>query len=332
MKRTTNYLLFIDESGTSGFSDGGEHFLLSGLIINKDLHIALSSYMISLKEKSNIPADENTHAFDLFEGERRKMIDKHGRLVKDKNGATKHKRIPYLNIQTFFKRLSSLIEGANIHCFILRQSKKPYQKLIRRTAKKKGVSEKLVTNYLKRKQLNDFLYESLVRKMILEFGHFLEGEDAYGEVMAESRQEGDEVVLRAFISAKHESTFGTDSRYRAWAGSSFKRIHGLTFQNKKGLSFGLEIADLFSWAHLNKKHGRKFPISSAAKQKRVESRLKKVDEMMRTLYYKKKPEDITRSKLETVAGDKVSKFTEALKQYKAPSVPLGTSLGNPSEP
>ncbi len=69
MERKDRYILFIDESGKSKFSDIGSHFLLSGLIINRDLHTALSHYMISLKEKSDIPTDENIHAFDLFENE-----------------------------------------------------------------------------------------------------------------------------------------------------------------------------------------------------------------------------------------------------------------------
>ena len=281
MKDSDKYILFIDESGHSALSDRGRFFLLSGLIINKDLHTALSSYMVSLKEKSKIPTDENIHAFDLFEGERRKMVDRKGRVMKDNSGVAKHKRIAYSNINIFFERLSFLVEGADMKCFILRQDKIFYSRLVEKTARQRKVKGKRINDYLKRKQLNDFLYEALVRKMVLEFGHFLEEKDGSGEIMAESRRQGDEAVLRAFISATHESNFVEDSRYRAWARSSLKRIHSLIFQNKKGLSFGLEIADLFGWAHLNKKYGRSFPIQSKTKVRRVEFRINRIDKMMR---------------------------------------------------
>lgn len=201
----SRYILFIDESGKSTFSDPGSSFLLSGLIIDKDLHTALSHYMISLKEKSDIP---------------------------------------------------------------------------------------------------------------LEFGHFLDNQDAVGEIMAESRRDDDETVLSAFLSSTVETTFAEGSRYAGWAKSSRKRINSLTFQNKKGLSFGLEIADLFAWAHFNKKHGRSFPIASAAKARRVDSRIKRADDAMSALYLKR-PEDITPGRVMSLAEDRVSEFTKALREFKA---------------
>lgn len=331
MKRRANYLLFIDESGKSNLFDADGHFLLSAIIIDKDLHIALSHYMISLKDKSGISPDENIHAFDLFESERLKVRDRHGRVVKDKNGSLKHRHIPFGRVDTFFKRLSSLIEGADIMCLILRMDKGSFKKSLDETLQAKGGDSTKLARYLKRRNLSDFLYESLTRKMILEFGRFLEEVDAAGEVVAESRREEDETVLRAFISATNESTFKNESRCSIWARNSLRRIHSLTFQTKKGLSFGLEIADLFGWVHLNRQYGIKFPIKSQAQNRRVAARLEKVDEMMKNLY-KKKPEDITRSKLNTVARDRVSAFTEALKEYKVSSVSAGTPPGNPGGP
>lgn len=310
-------MIFIDESGKSKLSDDDGHFLISAVIINKDLHTALSSYMISLKEKSGISPEENIHAFDLFENEK----------VKDKNG----KKIPSAKISAFFDRLLSLIEGADMQCLIFRVDKTPFKEMISKVVRRKGGTSRALIKYLKRNNLHDFLYEALARKVILEFGRFLEKEGAYGEIMAESRRQDDEAVLRAFISATHQSTFEEDSRCRVWAQSSFKRIYSLTFQNKKGLSFGLEIADLFGWAHLNKQYGRRYPIASKAKVNRVNKRLDSLDTMMRPLY-KNKPEDITRAKLNTVAKNKVSEFTEKLKEYRVISVPSGTPPGNPGGP
>jgi hypothetical protein len=331
MKSPRDYILFIDESGKSKLSDETDNFLLSGLIVDQDLHAALSGYMVSLKDKSKIPIDENIHAFDIFEGERRRIVDEDGRIVKNRDGTNKHKHIPFSSIAIFFKRLSSLIEGADMHSFILRQNKTKFNEMIVKTAQDNNVTSKPVFNYLGRKQLNDFLYEALARKMILEFGHFLELQNGHGQVIAESRRQEDEAVLRAFIAATHESTYMASSQYKSWAKSSFKRIHSLTFQNKKGLSFGLEIADLFGWAHFNKKYGRSFPIDSAAKNRRVENRLEKVDKMMKFLY-KKNPEDITDKKLQRIAPDKVSEFTEALRAFRSRSVLSGTTPGNPGGP
>ena len=321
MRKPENYILFIDESGKSKLSDDGEHFLLSCIIIQKDLHAALSSYMVSLKERSNIPADENTHAFELFEDE--KTRDRDNRRIK--------KRIPHAKIDALFRKLSSLIDGADMKCFFFRINKTFYKKLITKIARRKRGTNRAVVSYIKRSGLDDFLYESLARKAILEFGHFLENEDAYGEVMAESRRQDDHTVLWAFISATHESTFGDESRYRSWAKSSLKRIQSLTFQNKKGLSFGLEIADLFGWAHLNVQYGRLYPIASRAKVRRVDLRLRTINEIMQTVL-KKRPEDITESKLKTIAGDRISEFTKALKEYRAPLVSSGTPPGIPGEP
>ncbi len=317
MRKSGNYILFIDESGKSKLSDDDGYFLLSAVIINKDLHSALSSYMISLKEKSGISPEENIHAFDLFENEK----------VRDTTG----KKISHTKISTFFDRLSSLIEGADMQSLIFRVDKTPFKEMINRAVRRKGGTYRALINYLKRTDLHDFLYEALTRKVILEFGRFLEEEDAYGEVMAESRRQDDEAVLRAFISATHQSTFEEESRCRAWAKSSFRRIYSLTFQNKKGLSFGLEIADLFGWAHLNKQYGRKYPIPSRAKIARINKRLDSVDEMMKTLY-RNNPENMTRAKLNTVAKDRVSEFTEKLKEYRSASVPSGTPPGNPGGP
>lgn len=325
MNNSDSYILFIDESGKSQFSDSGNNFLLSGLIINKDLHSALSNYMVSLKEKSDIPIDENIHAFDLLENEKRR--------IRRTGGGTIYKRIPYTKINAFFLKLCSLIEGADLKSLIFRIKKERYSKKIRSTALKHGVSERAIISYLKNKDLEDFLYESLARKLILEFGHFLETENAHGEIIAESRRENDGAVLRAFIASTNKLTFSEDSHhYRNWAENSFKRIHSLTFQNKRGLSFGLEIADFFGWAHINKMYGRGFPVSSIAKSKRIEVRIGTANKLLTSSIYKKKLEDITQTKLITIAGDLVSEFTEALVQYRNTSVPSGTPPGNPDGP
>lgn len=300
MKRQTNYTLFLDESGKSKLFDIGNAFLLCGVVIDKDLHTALSSYMISLKNKSGISADENIHAFDLFENEKVK-----GRNLKKKD------------IDLFFGRLCTLVQGADIQCWTVRVEKIHYQKMIQKMAKRLGCGVKSILKALKKENLHDFLYEALSRKLILEFGHFLEKEDAYGQVVAESRRQDDDAVLRAFIDATQSSKFEVGTRYHIWSEYSFKRLHSLVFQNKKGLSFGLEIADLFAWAHFNNHHGIVRAYTSKAKIKRIRSRLKKVDEIMKKTLIKDGVEDMTETKIKSVASDRVSKFTKILNGLKS---------------
>jgi hypothetical protein len=305
MQKQSSYILFIDESGKTRISDDGSHFLLTGLVINKDLHSALSSYMISLKEKSNIPTDENIHAFDLFEAERRR---------RGRTGGAKHERIPYTKLDVFFSRLIYLIEGADVHSFVFTVDKTFLRDKILKCAGSKRTTEKAVLSFIKRKRLHDVLYEALSRKMILEFAHFLETHDAHGEIIAESRRDADHTVLDAFMAATNSNVFDGASRYQGWAKSGFERIHGLTFETKKGLSFGLEIADLFAWAYFNHEYGSTFPVTSKAKGKRVKGR---IDSVCRALdgTCLKKPEEITKTKLKTLAADRVSEFTDALGEF-----------------
>lgn len=299
MKRQTNYILFLDESGKSKLSEPGGAFLLCGVVIDKDLHTALSSYMISLKNKSGISIEENIHAFDIFESEKVK-----GRMLKKKD------------IKEFFERLCILIQGTEILCWTVRVEKKDFQDKIRKKAIKIGWTEKRLFNFLKKEGLHDFLYEALSRKLILEFGNFLEKEDAYGQVVAESRRQDDSAVLSAFIDATTTERFEKDTRYYKWSKYSFKRLHSLVFQNKKGLSFGLEIADLFAWSHFNSRHGLARLYSSKAKEKRIKARIKKVDEVMKKTLIKDVVEDMTIAKIKSVAGDRVSKFTNILSELR----------------
>ena len=212
-----------------------------------------------------------------------------------------------------------------MQCLIVRINKLEYKELITKKAKKIGISERTITNRLKKENLQDFLYEALARKLILQFGHFLEENDACGEVIAESRRQDDDAMLRAFIDSTQSSKFKDNTHQHSWSVSSFKRIYSLVFQNKKGKSFGLELADLFAWAHFNNHYGKSRTFSSRSKNGRVDSRLKKVEKIMKESLMKNEVEYITKTKLNKLAGDRVSKFTELLANLK----PLG-SFGDPT--
>lgn len=294
----TSYSIFIDESGKSALSDSsGKEFILCSLIIDNDLNIALSRYMLSLKTKSGIPIDSNIHAFDIFEAEK-------------VNG----KRFNYKKIDELLSKLLSLVSGADIKSIIVSLDKTPYKKEIASVAHKLSISERSLTKELSSIGLIDFLYEILAKKTILEFGHFLEKEDARGEIIAESRRSGDSAVLNAFLSAT-ESTSVSGSHYVSWSKSSFERMHSLTFQNKKGLNFGLEIADLFAWAFFNKTYGRQRSYPTKAKSARIDRRIENVYKALRNSLIKK-AEEISPAKARSVAPKRVSEFSEFLDKKK----------------
>ncbi len=292
-----NYILFIDESGKSKLSDeAGRYFLLSGVIIDSNLHQALSNYMVSLKVKCNIPPDQNVHAFDIFENEKLKHTG----------------RIKVGVVDKFFSRLLSLAHGADMHPIILRIDKKVFQDKLKKTAKRCNVSEKRVYKALMKESLHDFLYEAAARKMILEFGHFLEGKNAVGEIIAESRRLDDAATLRAFVDATSSSKFRDGTNYRLWSEYSFRRIHSLTFQNKKGLSFGLEMADMFAWADYNSTWGIAREYTSQQKIGRIKRRITQVNSLRSEITFKNSLENLTTSKINTVAGDRVSELSKFL--------------------
>ncbi len=293
-----NYILFIDESGKSKLSDDtGRYFLLSGIIIDSNLHQALSSYIVSLKNKCAIPIDQNIHAFDLFENEKLKGFP----------------RIMVSDINMLFERLLSLSHGADMHAIVLQIDKLKYRNQIEKCAKKHKVSFKRVYNELKKNDLHDVLYEVAARKMILEFGSFLEQRKATGEIIAESRRQDDEATLRAFVDATNSSRFVDGTIYKTWSQYSFSRIHSLTFQNKKGLSFGLEIADLIAWGTFNLEWGVARTYKSKQKSMRINKRLAAVNILKKELLLKKSLEQLTTSKISTVAGDRVSEMSKVLK-------------------
>jgi hypothetical protein len=149
--------------------------------------------------------------------------------------------------------------------------------------------------------------------MILEFGHFLESKKAVGEIIAESRRWDDEATLRAFVDSTNTSKYLDGTNYKIWSQYSFNRIHSLTFQNKKGLSFGLEVADLFAWANFNDTWGMSREYSSKQKTTRIKKRLQVVNDLRGGVLLKNNLERLTESKIKTVASDRVSELSKILK-------------------
>lgn len=291
------YILFIDESGKSKISDIGDKFLLSGVIIEKELHNSLSNFIVSLKCKNDIPSDVNIHAYDLFEKEE----------IKDIKLNTKQ-------IDYFFDHFIYLTRGTDMKCILYEVDKKFLVDKVKRRAKELNVSEKVLFRYLKSKNLHDILYEILTAKMILEFGKFLEKMNATGEVMVESRRQDDGAVLKGFMLATEGGHYMKNNYHKNYSNSSFERITTLSFQNKKGLSFGLELADLFAWAKWNS-IDLKIKPKSKAKEKRIISKIKEVVKVLSD-HKVKTPEKVSITSSSVVGGVRVSEFINRLNEYR----------------
>jgi hypothetical protein len=200
-----------------------------------------------------------------------------------------------------------------MQAIVLQVDKQIYRNQIERCANKHKVKFKRIYNELKKNDLHDVLYEVAVRKMVLEFGHFLEQKKAVGEVVAESRRWDDEATLRAFVDSTNTSRFTEGTVYKIWSKYSFNRIHSLTFQNKKGLSFGLEVADLLAWGTFNTVWGMNRSYKSKQKNARINKRLAAVQILRKDILLKKGLDTLTPSKIKTVALDRVSELSKLLK-------------------
>jgi len=296
----TKYYLFIDEAGKSKLSDEGNDLLLTGVIIERYLHSAVSNFMLSLKGKNNIPTNVNIHAYDLFEKEEVTGVK------------LKKKEIDY-----FFEHFIHLVRGAQMKCILYKADKKPFIDRIKKKAKSQNVTENAVLRYLKRKGDHDILYEILTAKMILQFGKFLEQENATGEVVVESRRQDDGAVLAGFMLATERSKYLNNKNCKAYSESAFNRITTLSFQNKKGLSFGLELADLLAWGKWNSPTLKKV-IASKAKQTRIQGKIKQVVDVL--INHKvKAPEKVSMTSSSAVGGFRVSEFINSLNEYKKPN-------------
>lgn len=253
--------------------------------------------MISLKRKNNIPTDVNIHAYDLFEKEE-----------------VLHVNLKNSEINYFFEHFIHLVRGTEMSCILYEVDKRPFVEKINKKAQKTNSTEKAIFRYLKTKGNHDILYEILTAKIILEFGKFLDKEDAIGEIIVESRRQDDGAVLGGFMLATESSKYIKNKHYRCYSESAFKRITTLSFQNKKGLSFGLELSDLFAWAKWNSNDLQRKPVSKA-KEKRIKDKIKKVVEVLKD-HKVKAPEKVIITSSSAVGGYRVSEFINYLNEYK----------------
>jgi hypothetical protein len=80
--------------------------------------------------------------------------------------------------------------------------------------------------------------------------------------------------------------------------------------------FNLKLILLSCRLNFNDKYGKSYPIASKAKNKRTDERIKKTNEILIKILGAK-IENLTKTKINNVAMDRVSEFTKMLSSYKA---------------
>jgi len=284
---STKYL-FIDESGKSKLSDEGDFFILTSFIIDKDLHDSISKIMLNFKKKYSLPTDENIHAYDLFEKEELKSV-----------------KIKIKEIDTFFDHLLHLVRSVEFDVITQKINKTHLKKTVENKRKKlKLESSKTLYTYLGKQGYLDILYEILTTRAILEFSQKLDKE-TLGEVVAETRKQDDLAVINAYLRAKDTSKYITKVNKNK-AKKAHEKITTIKFQNKKGLSYGLEIADLFSWAKWNEKEIARSSGYSKAKRGRIKKRISQIIDILSEKKLKKIEVINTQTSKEDIVAERVS--------------------------
>ena len=292
--QNNKYLLFIDESGKSRLSDEGEEFLLCGFIIEKEFHDAMNKVMINFKQKYNIPINRNLHAFELFEKE------------KINNVNLKHK-----DITDFFNNLISLIK-ISYRIIIFKIEKEQLKKLLAKSFKKLKKREKDIFNQMKKNNDDEVLYEILSAKLIQEFSKTLLSKNMTGSVIAETRAYNDEALIKGFKLSRDKNLYTENSSLYKNAINCFEYISSLTFENKKAISYGLEVSDIFAWAKLNEKSIIRKDEYSKAKNVRIKNKIDILNNLIKN-NKQNKVEDVKINMKNELINYRVSKIINNLK-------------------
>jgi hypothetical protein len=153
----------------------------------------------------------------------------------------------------------------------------------------------------------------LATKTILEFSRTLQEKNCSGTIIAETRNYNDEALIRGFKTATDKNKFEESSPDYKNAKQAHDLIYGIGFENKFGLSYGLEIADLFAWAKTNETVVLRHKEYSKAKLNRITNRIKSVIKILKDNDQNKVQILNNRNKL---VKDRVSKAIKNLDNYK----------------
>jgi hypothetical protein len=223
MEKGKRFNLYIDESGIANLATkGSQYFVLTGLIIEEGVDQELSAYFNFIKKRYKIDGPSNFHAADFFE------IQESEVYTTDTNA------------KKFSISLGEFVETIPFKLLVCALDKEDLRKILKLP---NGYRFKGSAAHAEDK---DIAYEILARKLIFEFARHLSSEKALGAIIAESRRGSDRVLLRTFNDCQEPALFAS-TKFGKTSECARQKIVSIRFENKQGLSGGLELVDIYSY-------------------------------------------------------------------------------------
>lgn len=222
----SSYNLYLDESGTAHINDYRDtFFVISGIVLEEQYDHDLTSYFTFLKRRYGIQESINFHAAEFFEN----------------RGNATFNAIDNETASEFAHSLGEFIKTIPLKIIAHAVSKDAVRGMLKipeeysQAQKKWNIPDR------------DIAYEIIIRKLMFEFTSHLISSDALGAIIAESRRESDQVMLQAYIESQEPFRFKEKPYYHEISDEARKRISSICLENKRGLTGGLEIADICSY-------------------------------------------------------------------------------------
>lgn len=220
------HIMYIDESGAGSLNDFQSKFLLlTGLVVQEEEDIKVSTYFNYTKQKYGISKDIPFHSYDLFE---RKARSPQYLFPKRARG--------------FLKSVSEIIGLSPIRVIVVAIKKDDIRKFYNIPPKYR------FSPTSDRFGFKDLPYDILAKELFFWFARYLSRQKlALGHIIAEARGYSDHALLQTFLDAQEEARFLANSRENRTASKFKKRVSSISFEKKNGLRGTLEMADLISY-------------------------------------------------------------------------------------
>ena len=235
----SEYLLYLDESGTANLAQYKDiYFIIGTLVVESSADSELSGYLKHLKRRYGFKESEVLHAFEIFEDRESPVYIKDNTKCKE-----------------FTESITEFIENASFKIKVYVVDKDILRKILKTPDGYKFKGNK------KHSEDKDFPYEILTKQIIFDYSYFLKKNKGMGAIIAESRGNADRVVIQSFNNAQNTNESDTDILKRKKQNIRDK-IHSISFANKKSVRSGLELVDIISYCtnlELSKKIKKRDP-------------------------------------------------------------------------
>jgi len=212
--------LFIDESGKSLLTDKKyQDFILTGLAIpNTELAI-ISGYFSFIKRKYKLMENIPFHTYDLLENSNSSVA------------------LNKTETKLFLSSMKEFLELIPFNIFIIHTNKVKFLKQYK-------ITEVMLKGSKENKERNGIIYSLSSLTLLEYFARYLEKDNQYGQVHADSRKYLDSQLLKAFLDIKEPNLRGNIKNNNS---NYAKRLCSIEFAEKSALSSGIELADFVSY-------------------------------------------------------------------------------------